>query len=101
MLKVLNNIKSMFIYYSNTYMQYKSGFKKLIVIQVLEVSIEADLPVIVGLKNSSGGTHFVAAYGYGGDTIFINDPASSKDYTELDEYLTNNYVNRLYVYSNN
>lgn len=70
-------------------------------ISFIRGAIESDLPVIVGLRNSSGGTHFVAAYGYGGDTIFINDPASSRDYTELDEYLTNNYVHRLYVYSDN
>lgn len=65
-------------------------------------AIDSDLPVIVGLTNdSTGKTHFVAAYGYSGDTIYIHDPSSSRDYTELDDYLANYYVHRLYVYSAN
>lgn len=46
-------------------------------IDFIKGAIDSKLPVIVGLTpNSLGRTHFVAAYGYSGDTIYINDPAS-------------------------
>lgn len=58
-------------------------------------------PVLVGMqKDGSSSTHFVAAYGYDGSTIYIHDPASNRDYTTLAKYLENYYVNRLYVYTN-
>lgn len=64
-------------------------------------AIESGLPVLVGMKNDSNSnkTHFVTAYGYSGSTIYIHDPASNIDYTELSQYLANYSVNRLYVYS--
>lgn len=58
-----------------------------------------ELPSIIGLKNSSGNTHFVVAYGY--DTtgeIIIRDPASSS-VSLLSYYLNNGYyVHRIYTY---
>ncbi|MDE7429221.1 MAG: C39 family peptidase, partial [Lachnospiraceae bacterium] len=64
-------------------------------------AIDAGNPVLVGMKKDSGsGTHFVAAYGYNGSTIYIHDPASGRDYTTLDKYLESYCVNRLYVYTN-
>lgn len=65
-------------------------------------SIDSGLPVLVGMvkDSNSNSTHFVTAYGYDGTTIYIHDPASSRDYTELSQYLENYYVNRLYVYAN-
>ncbi|WP_326908546.1 C39 family peptidase [Sedimentibacter sp. MB31-C6] len=62
-------------------------------------SIDEDNPVLVGMVHSSGETHFVAANGYNGDTIYIKDPSSYYDRSTLDEYLDNNWtVNRLCVY---
>lgn len=64
-------------------------------------AIDAGNPVLVGMKkDGSTSTHFVAAYGYDGSTIYIHDPASGRDYTTLDQYLKNYCVNRLYVYTN-
>ena len=63
-------------------------------------AIDGGNPVLVGMqKDGSSSTHFVAAYGYNGSTIYIHDPASHRDYTTLAEYLDSYYVNRLYVYS--
>lgn len=63
-------------------------------------AISANKPVLVGLHTDSGsGTHFVAAYGYSGNTIYIHDPASNRNYTTLDSYLSSYYVNRLVVFN--
>ncbi len=69
-------------------------------------AIDSAYPVLVGMKRKDGksdddgsGTHFVAAYGYEGSTIFINDPAVRRDYKTLDRYLENYCVDRLYVYT--
>lgn len=63
-------------------------------------AIDSGNPVLVGMqKDNSSSTHFVAAYGYDGSTIYIHDPASGRDYETLGEYLENYYVNRLYVYT--
>lgn len=61
---------------------------------------EYSKPAIVGLKTSSGSTHFVVAYGYTSDgDIIISDPASS-DRTRISYYYNKNYfVHRIYVYS--
>jgi hypothetical protein len=66
-------------------------------------AIDSGLPVLVGLTpdDASKNTHFVTAYGYSGSTIYIHDPASGRDYTELSEYLDGYSVHRLYVYSSN
>lgn len=62
-------------------------------------SIDEDNPVLVGMVHTSGETHFVTAYGYSGDTIYIKDPSSYYDRSTLDEYLDKNWtVNRLCVY---
>lgn len=64
-------------------------------------AIDLGYPVLVGMeKDSDDSTHFVAAYGHNGNTIFIHDPASGRDYATLDTYLQNYHVNRLYVYKN-
>lgn len=58
--------------------------------------VRSNKPVIVGLKNSSGNTHFVVARGAAPQNanVYIYDPASNKDYTVLDQYYNDNY----YVY---
>lgn len=66
-------------------------------------AIDSNLPAIVGMVPSVGNTHFVTAYGYtvvnGVTTIIIYDPARSRNYTNLTQYLNSGYsVNRLYVY---
>ena len=63
-------------------------------------AIEKNYPVLVGLEKDDGsGTHFVCAFGYNGRNVYIHDPASGRDYTQLSQYLKNYHVNRLYVYS--
>lgn len=61
---------------------------------------EYSRPAIVGLKNSSGGTHFVVAHGYTLDgDIIICDPAA-RNYTRISQYYNAGYfVYRIYVYS--
>lgn len=61
---------------------------------------EYSRPAIVGVKNSSGGTHFVVAHGYTSDgDIIICDPAE-RNYTRLSQYYNaGNFVYRIYVYS--
>lgn len=62
-------------------------------------AIASGYPVLVGMApDGSGNTHFVTAYGYNGDTIYIHDPSSGRNYTTLDQYLRSYYVNRLYVF---
>lgn len=63
-------------------------------------SIDEDNPVLVGMyHNTTGKTHFVAANGYNGETIYIKDPSSYYNYSTLNEYLDTNWtVNRLCVY---
>lgn len=63
-------------------------------------AITADRPVLVGMHTDTGsGTHFVAAYGYNGNTVYIRDPASNRNYTTLDNYLNSYYVDRLVVFN--
>lgn len=63
-------------------------------------AIDTGYPVLVGMQRRSGsGTHYVVAYGYSGNNISIHDPASNRDYTDLDTYLSDYFVNRLYVYT--
>lgn len=58
-------------------------------------------PVLIGMINSAGRTHFVTAYGHVGTTVYIHDPDMYADKTTLDDYLNNGFaVHRLYVYSN-
>ena len=62
-------------------------------------AIASGYPVLVGMApDGSGNTHFVTAYGYNENTIYIHDPASGRNYTTLAQYLSNYYVNRLYVF---
>ena len=62
--------------------------------------ISANRPVLVGMKkDGSSNTHFVLAYGYDGSTIYIHDPASNRNYTQLGQYLSGYSVNRLYIYA--
>lgn len=60
-----------------------------------------NVPILVGVKNSSGGTHFVVASGYNsGNGILIRDPAS-RNYTLLSQYLDAGYfVHRIYCFTN-
>ena len=63
-------------------------------------AVDLKRPVLVGMKNSAGGTHFVFAYGYAGTTILIYDPGYQKNYTTLQQYMSEGYyVNRLYTYT--
>lgn len=63
-------------------------------------AISADRPVLVGMHTDVGnGTHFVAAYGYSGNTVYIHDPASNRNYTTLDSYLNSYYVDRLVIFN--
>ena len=59
------------------------------------------VPVLVGVKNASGGTHFVVACGYTtANTIVIRDPAS-RNYTNLTQYFDKGYyVHRIYCFVN-
>ena len=60
-------------------------------------AIDSARPVLVGMSYS-GGTHFVTAYGYSGNSIFIRDPAGR--YSFLEDYFEAGYeVNRLCVYA--
>ncbi len=63
-------------------------------------AIDSGYPVLVGMTKdtSSQSTHFVTAYGYNGDKVYIHDPTSTRDYTELSQYFEEYYVDRLYVY---
>lgn len=56
-------------------------------------------PVLVGLKNSSGATHFVVAKGYNTNgEIYILDPAPA-NYSNLSSYTNNGYfIYVFYVY---
>ncbi len=62
---------------------------------------EFSKPVLVGVKNSSGATHFVVAAGYNSDLdIIIKDPAS-RNYVVLSQYLNAGYyVHRIYCFDN-
>ncbi len=53
--------------------------------------INVSRPVIIGM-NSSSDPHFVVAYGYSGNTIYIKDPGNQ--YSTLQEYFNNGY----YIY---
>lgn len=60
-------------------------------------AIDSARPVLVGMSYS-GGTHFVTAYGYSGNSIYIRDPAGR--YNFLEDYFDAGYeVNRLCVYA--
>lgn len=62
-------------------------------------AINSNYPVLVGLeKDSNSETHFVCAFGYNGTDVYIHDPASSRDYTHLNQYLADYHVHRLYVF---
>ena len=64
-------------------------------------AIDLGYPVLVGMKSDgSEPTHFVAAYGHNGSTIYIHDPASGRDYETLNTYLQSYQVQRLYVFAN-
>lgn len=64
-------------------------------------AIDSGYPVLIGMTpdDTTKNTHFVTAYGYYGDIIFIHDPASSRDYMTLTTYLNDYSVHRLYVYT--
>jgi len=67
-------------------------------VDYIKGAINVGAPVIVGMSYS-GGTHFVAAYGYDDNEIIISDPAS-RNYTLLSQYTNNGYtVDRLISYS--
>ncbi len=70
-------------------------------IEFIVGAIDSGYPVLVGMvpDDPAKNSHFVTAYGYDGTTIYIHDPASSRDYTELSQYLENYHVTRLYVYT--
>lgn len=55
--------------------------------------INVSRPAIIGMKSSSS-PHFVVAYGYSGNTIYIKDPANK--YSTLQEYF--NDAGGYYVY---
>ncbi len=60
--------------------------------------ISQGLPVIIGMENSYT-THFVVAYAYSGELVYIKDPASDNKAT-LQDYTNNGYwVNRILRYS--
>lgn len=62
-------------------------------------AINSGNPVLIGMVYS-GGTHFVAAYGYDDNNIIISDPAG-RNYQYLSQYTNNGYtVNRLCTYFN-
>lgn len=62
-------------------------------------NISNNRPVMIGMINSGGGTHFVVAYGYNNSTIYIKDPAGT--FSSLQSYFNNGWrVNRLCVYRN-
>lgn len=62
-------------------------------------AINESKPVIIGLINESGGTHFVVAYGYAYSNILIRDPGGDNGY--LSDYTNAGYsVYRIAVYSN-
>ena len=48
--------------------------------------IEDETPVIIGLKSSTGRTHFVVAYGYAGSAVYIYDPQKSVNKSTLAGY---------------
>lgn len=62
-------------------------------------AIELGNPVLVGMRNQAGGTHFVAAYGYDYNNIIISDPAS-RNYQLLSQYINEGYyVDTLCTYT--
>lgn len=57
-------------------------------------------PVIIGMDHSSKGQHFVVAYGYAYDNIIIMDPAESRNYLYLGDYMNEGYyINRVVIYT--
>ena len=60
--------------------------------------IRQGLPVMIGMKNSDI-THFVVAYAYSGELVYMKDPAS--DHKAILQNYTNNgyWVNRILKYS--
>lgn len=60
--------------------------------------IRQGLPVMIGMKNSDI-THFVVAYAYSGELVYMKDPAS--DHKAILQNYTNNgyWVNRILRYS--
>ena len=76
--------------FSNTYAQ------KALAHSTICSYVRNDIPVIVGLKNSSGNTHFVVARGAAPQNayIYIYDPSYNTDNTVLSQYTNNGY----YVY---
>lgn len=70
------------------------------ILNVIGAIDEYSRPVLIGLKKSSGSTHFVVGYGYtlDGDVI-ICDPAG-RNYTMLSQYFDEGYfAHRIYVYT--
>jgi len=68
-------------------------------------SLRNNKPVIVGFDKSSANTHYVVARGFDimtDDTehFYINDPASSRDYPTIQDYLDDGYyIHKLAVYT--
>ena len=58
-------------------------------------------PVLIGMRHETENTHFVVAYGYAYDYIFIKDPAQSRNKTYLSEYMDLGYeIHRVIIYEN-
>ena len=56
-------------------------------------------PVLIGMRHDTENTHFVVAYGYAYDHIFIKDPAESRNKTYLSEYMDLGYeIHRVIIY---
>lgn len=55
-------------------------------------------PVMIGMAKGDNDTHFVVAYAYSGELVYIKDPASY-DYPTLQDYTNQGYVvNRIFTY---
>lgn len=92
--------ENLYGYTALTKLRNDSGIsQKTAVLNVVGAIDEYSRPAIIGLKTSSGNTHFVVAYGYTSDEeIIICDPAS-RNYTLLSKYFDEGYfVHRIYVY---
>lgn len=69
-------------------------------ISIISSYINMGRPIIIELQGPS--SHYVVAYGYSGDTIYINDPATTSQNVTLQDYFAKGYyITALRIYMPN